>query len=254
MDPTLLSQLDKDRLPRHVAMVMDGNGRWAQMRHLPRNAGHREGVKTVDVVVSACRQLGLSALTLFALSTENLDRPRTELAVLMSILRQYLRKECERMYQENIRFNTIGDTSLLQPSARRMVEETKARTAVCDGMVFTLALGYGSRAEMTRAARHLAKQVQLGHLTVDDLDEDLLASHLDTAGLDDVDLFIRTSGEQRLSNFLLWQSAYAELYFTPVLWPDFRDNDLLRALLDYQQRERRFGLTREQLAQMQMNR
>ncbi len=248
MDSTLLSQLDQDRLPQHVAIVMDGNGRWAQRRNLPRNAGHRAGVSSVDDIVSACRRLGIPALTLYALSMENLERPRAELAVLMRILRQHLRKECKRMCQENIRFNAIGDMSVLQRSAHAMVEQTKAQTASCDGMVFTLALGYGSHAEMTRGVRRLALQVQQGCLSVDEIDEDLFAAHLDTAGLTDVDLFIRTSGEQRLSNFLLWQSAYAELYFTPVLWPDFRGDDLLHALLDYQQRERRFGLTHEQLA------
>jgi undecaprenyl diphosphate synthase len=228
---------------------MDGNGRWAQRRSLPRNYGHRAGVKSVDDIVSTCRRLGIPALTLYALSTENLRRPRTEVALVMRILRHYLRKECDRMCRENIRFNTIGDVTLLPKRAQALIEETKARTVSSHGMVFTLALGYGSRAEIVRTAQHLAQQVQQGLLRVDDLDQTLFAAHLDTTGLADVDLLIRTSGEQRLSNFLLWQSAYAELYFTPVLWPDFRSNDLLHALLDYQQRERRFGLTHEQLAQ-----
>lgn len=249
MDPTLLSQLNKDKLPKHLAIVMDGNGRWAQRRNLPRNAGHRAGVQSVDEIVSTCRRLGIHALTLFALSTENLERPRAEVDMLMRILRLYLRKEIGRMCQENIRFNTIGDITVLPPMARAMVEETLARTATCDGMIFTLALGYGSRAEIVRTARQLAWHVQQGLLTVEDIDEALFAVHLNTAGLPDVDFLIRTSGEKRLSNFLLWQLAYAELYFTPVLWPDFRSNDLLRALLEYQGRERRFGLTHEQLAQ-----
>lgn len=248
MDPTLLSQLNKDKLPKHVAIVMDGNGRWAQQRHLPRNAGHRAGVKSVDEIVSACRRLGIQALTLFALSTENLDRPRTEVDVLMRILQFYLRKEVARMCQENIRFRTIGDMTVLSPVARAMVEEALHKTAACDGMIFTLALGYGSHAEIVRTAKRLACRVQQGILAVDAIDEETFAVHLDTAGLPDVDLLIRTSGEKRLSNFLLWQLAYAELYFTSVLWPDFRGDDLLRALLDYQGRERRFGLTHEQLA------
>lgn len=247
MDPTLLSQLNKEKLPRHVAIVMDGNGRWAQRRNLPRQAGHRAGVKSVDEIVTTCRRLGISALTLFALSTENLERPRAEVNILMRILRHYLRKEAERMYQENIRFNTIGDVSGLPRSAQLLVAETRRKTAACDGMVFTLALSYGAHAETVRAARALARLVQAGYLAVEDIDERHFAAHLDTAGLPDVDLLIRTSGEQRLSNFLLWQSAYAELYFTPVLWPDFHSDDLLRALLDYQKRERRFGLTHEQL-------
>lgn len=249
MDPALLRQLHKDKLPKHVAIVMDGNGRWAQRRNLPQNSGHRAGVRSVDEVVSACRRLGLQALTLFALSTENLERPRAEIEVLMRILRFYLRKEVGRMCQENIHFNTIGDIMVLHPVARAIIEETLARTAACDGMIFTLALGYGSHAEIVRTAKQLAWHVQQGLLAVEDIDEALFAVHLDTAGLPDVDLLIRTSGEKRLSNFLLWQLAYAELYFTPVLWPDFHSDDLLRALLDYQGRERRFGLTHEQLAQ-----
>jgi undecaprenyl diphosphate synthase len=249
LDPTLLTQLNKDKLPQHLAIVMDGNGRWAQRRLLPRNAGHRAGVKSVDEIVTTCRRLGLPALTLFALSTENLERPRAEVDVLMRILRHYLRKEAERMCQENIRFNTIGDITALSPTARLLVDATRARTASCDGMIFTLALSYGSHAEIVRATRTLARQVQQGCLAVDDITEVLFAASLDTADLPEVDLLIRTSGEKRLSNFLLWQSAYAELYFTPVLWPDFRSDDLLRALLDFQTRERRFGLTHEQLAQ-----
>jgi undecaprenyl diphosphate synthase len=249
VDAALLSQLRKDKLPKHLAIVMDGNGRWAQRRNLPRNAGHRAGVKSVDEVVSTCRRLGIHALTLFALSTENLERPRVEVEMLMRILRVYLRKEVGRMCQENIRFNTIGDTTVLHPVVRAIIEETLVKTAACDGMIFTLALGYGSHAEIVRTAKQLAWHVQQGLLAVDDIDEALFAVHLDTAGLPDVDLLIRTSGEKRLSNFLLWQIAYAELYFTPVLWPDFRSDDLLRALLDYQGRERRFGLTHEQLAQ-----
>jgi undecaprenyl diphosphate synthase len=249
LDPTLLTQLNKDKLPQHLAIVMDGNGRWAQRRLLPRNAGHRAGVKSVDEIVTTCRRLGIPALTLFALSTENLERPRAEVDVLMRILRHYLRKEAERMCQENIRFNTIGDITALSPTARLLVEDTRARTASCDGMIFTLALSYGSHAEIVRATRTLARQVQQGCLAVDDITEVLFAASLDTADLPEVDLLIRTSGEKRLSNFLLWQSAYAELYFTPVLWPDFRSDDLLRALLDFQTRERRFGLTHEQLAQ-----
>jgi undecaprenyl diphosphate synthase len=249
VDPTLLSQLHKDKLPKHLAIVMDGNGRWAQRRNLPRKAGHRAGVKSVDEIVSTCRRLGIQALTLFALSTENLERPRPEVEVLMRILQFYLRKEVGRMCQENIHFNTIGDITVLHPIAQAIIEETLARTAACDGMIFTLALGYGAHAEIVRTAKQLAWHVQQGLLAVEDIDEALFAVHLDTAGLPDVDLLIRTSGEKRLSNFLLWQLAYAELYFTPVLWPDFRGDDLLRALLDYQGRERRFGLTHEQLAQ-----
>lgn len=250
MEPTLLSQLNKDKLPRHLAIVMDGNERWAQRRNLPRNAGHRAGVKSVDEIVLTCRRLGIQALTLYAFSTENLERPRMEVDVLMRILQFYLRKEAERMLQENIRFNTIGDIAMLPRFAWVLTEETVVKTAACDGMVFTLALGYGSHAEIVRTTQRISCLVQQGKMTVDDIDEACFSAHLDTAGLPNVDLLIRTSGEKRLSNFLLWQLAYAELYFTPVLWPDFRSDDLLHALLDYQHRERRFGLTHEQLARV----
>lgn len=253
MDSQLLSQLNEDKLPQHVAIVMDGNGRWAQQRNLPRNAGHRAGVKAVDEIVTACRRLNIQALTLFALSTENLERPRMEVEVLMRILQYYLRKEVIRMRQENIRFNTIGDLSVLPESAQTLIADTLTKTACCDGMIFTLALGYGAQAEILRTVQYLAQQVQQGLLTVEEINETLFAAHLSTAGLPAVDLFIRTSGEKRLSNFLLWQLAYTELYFTPVLWPDFHSNDLLQALLDYQRRERRFGLTHEQLARAMLS-
>jgi len=209
VDPALLSQLRQDKLPKHLAIVMDENGRWAQQRNLPRNAGHRAGVKSVDEIVSTCRRLGIQALTLFALSTENLERPRPEVEVLMRILRVYLRREVGRMCQENIRFNTIGDTTVLHPVVQAIIKETLLRTAACGGMIFTLALGYGSHAEIVRTARQLAWHVQQGLLAADDIDETLFAVHLDTVGLPDVDLLIRTSGEKRLSNFLLWQIAYA---------------------------------------------
>ena len=241
MDPALLSQLQQDKLPKHLAIVMDGNGRWAQRQNLPRNAGHRAGVKSVDEIVAACRRLGIQALTLFALSTENLERPRAEVEVLMRILRVYLRREVGRMCQENIRFNTIGDTTVLHPVVQAIIKETRVSTAACDGMIFTLALGYGAHAEIVRTAKQLAWHVQQGLLAVDDIDEALFADHLDTAGLPDVDLLIRTSGEKRLSNFLLWQTAYTELYFTDVHWPDFQKLDLFEAIRSYQARDRRFG-------------
>jgi undecaprenyl diphosphate synthase len=247
LDPDLLLRIEKGRLPRHIAIVMDGNGRWAQRRMLPRNAGHRAGVTAVDEIVSTARRLGVSCLTLYALSTENWSRPPREIRTLMTILRIYLRKEVKRMVRENIRFNTIGRTEDLPAAIQDLLQETVLETKGNDGMIFTLALSYGSRAEIVEAAKRIALAVRNGELALEEITPATFGSYLYTAGLPDPDLLIRTGGELRLSNFLLWQTSYTELYFTDVLWPDFRGNDLLQSILDYQQRERRFGLTREQL-------
>jgi undecaprenyl diphosphate synthase len=247
LDPDLLMKIDKGKLPRHIAIVMDGNGRWAQQRFLPRNAGHRAGVIAVDDVVTTARKLGIPCLTLYALSTENWSRPRQEIRTLMGILRIYLRKELKRMARENIRFNTIGRIHDLPESVQSLLFDTMAQTRHNDGMIFTLALSYGSRTEIIDAAKRIAHAVQRGELHPEAITPAVFGNYLYTAGLPDPDLLIRTGGELRLSNFLLWQTSYAELYFTEVLWPDFRGNDLLRSILDYQQRERRFGLTHEQV-------
>ena len=249
LDPDLLMKIDKDNLPRHIAVVMDGNGRWAQQHLLPRNAGHRAGVTAVDAVVTAARKLGVSCLTLYALSTENWSRPQREIGALMQILRIYLRRELKRMARENIRFNTIGRMEDLPRAVRSLLAQTIAETKANDGMVFTLALSYGSRQEIVDAVQRIARAVRSGTLQPEEVSAAIFAHFLYTAGLPDPDLLIRTGGELRLSNFLLWQASYAELYFTELLWPDFRGNDLLRAIIDYQQRERRFGLTHEQLVQ-----
>lgn len=249
LDPDLLLKIDTGNLPRHIAVVMDGNGRWAQQRSLPRNAGHRAGVTAVDAVVTAARKLGVSCLTLYALSTENWSRPQREIGALMQILRIYLRRELKRMVRENIRFNTIGRTEDLPETVHSLLEQTIAETKANDGMIFTLALSYGSRQEIIDAVKRIAQAVRSGTLQPEEITPATFGHCLYTAGLPDPDLLIRTGGEMRLSNFLLWQASYAELYFIEVLWPDFRGNDLLRAILDYQQRERRFGLTHEQLAQ-----
>jgi undecaprenyl diphosphate synthase len=249
LDPDLLLRIDKGKLPRHVAIVMDGNGRWAQRRYLPRNAGHRAGVTAVDDVVTTARKLGIPCLTLYALSTENWSRPPQEIRALMRILRLYLRKELRRMVRENIRFNAIGRLEDLPGPIQDLLEETMAATRKNDGMVFTLALSYGARLEIVEAVKRIARVVRAGELAPEQITPALFSSYLYTAGLPDPDLLIRTGGELRLSNFLLWQTSYTELYFTEVLWPDFRGNDLLRAITDYQQRERRFGLTHEQLCE-----
>jgi undecaprenyl diphosphate synthase len=226
---------------------MDGNGRWAQQRHLPRNAGHRAGVIAVDDVVTTARRLGIACLTLYALSTENWSRPQHEIRALMIILRIYLRKELKRMVRENIRFNTIGRIEDLPETIQSLLQETKRETRHNDGMIFTLALSYGSRVEIVEAVKRIVRAVQNNDLEPEDISPATFSNYLYTAGLPDPDLLIRTGGEVRLSNFLLWQTSYAELYFTEMLWPDFRGNDLLRSILDYQQRERRFGLTHEQI-------
>ncbi len=242
----LRDQIDPTKLPHHIAIIMDGNGRWARQRRLPRIAGHREGVRSVDKVVTACREIGVSALTLYAFSMENWNRPRAEIRALWIILREYLKRELERMMRENIRFNTIGWTGDLPPSAQQVLAEIKTKTARNDRMTLTLALSYGSRQEILRAVQALCEAVEKGEISPEDVPQ-RFEGFLDTADLPDPDLLIRTSGERRISNFLLWQLAYTELYFTDVLWPDFRAPELYRAILDYQSRERRFGLTREQL-------
>jgi undecaprenyl diphosphate synthase len=247
LDPDLLMKIDKGKLPRHIAIVMDGNGRWAQRRFLPRNAGHRAGVMAVDDVVTTARKLGVSCLTLYALSTENWSRPRQEIRALMGILRIYLRKELARMVRENIRFNTIGRMHDLPESVQDLLIETMAQTSQNDGMIFTLALSYGSRTEIIDAVKRIIHTVQRGELSPEEITAEAFGTYLYTAGIPDPDLLIRTGGERRLSNFLLWQTPYTELYFTESLWPDFRGDDLLRSIIDYQQRERRFGMTHEQV-------
>ena len=247
LDPDLLMKIDKGTLPRHVAIVMDGNGRWAQRRYLPRNAGHRAGVVAVDDVVTTARKLGISCLTLYALSTENWARPHQEIRALMGILRIYLRRELKRMVRENIRFHTIGRMQDLPGPVQDLLRTTMTQTSQNDGMTFTLALSYGSRTEIIDAVKRVIDVVQRGEVRPEEITPEAFDHYLYTAGLPDPDLLIRTGGERRLSNFLLWQSPYTELYFTEVLWPDFRGNDLLRSILDYQQRERRFGMTHDQL-------
>ncbi len=243
----LLAQIDPNKLPRHIAIIMDGNGRWARGRRLPRIAGHREGVRSVDEVITTSRELGIGAVTLYAFSEENWSRPSVEIRALWGILRDYLRKEIDRIMREGIRFKVIGALENLPEKAQRLIEESESRTAENDGMVLTLALSYGSRQEIVRAAEAMAEAVKRNEIQSGDIPR-LFEQYLYTADLPDPDLLIRTSGEVRISNFLLWQLAYTELYFTDVHWPDFRRAELYRAILEYQRRERRFGLTQEQLA------
>jgi undecaprenyl diphosphate synthase len=240
-DQKLLAAIDWDRLPRHVAIIMDGNGRWAAQRGQPRIAGHRAGVEAVRASVDTGARLGLGALTLYAFSTENWKRPRYEVDALMRMLRKYLRIELAEIHRQNIRFQTIGRTEALAPRVKDEIARASHQTASNTGMVLSIALNYGGRAEIVDACRMAMKKLAAQGKSADELDEQSIERELYTRNLPDLDLLVRTSGELRISNFLLWQSAYAEIYVTDTLWPDFRRLHLLQAIVDYQQRSRRFG-------------
>jgi len=242
-----MHRLVKEKLPRHLAIIMDGNGRWAEKRFLDRIAGHQQGAESVRLVVRACREIGLSYLTLFAFSSENWSRPRGEIEALMALLKQYLISELQEMMDNGIRFLAIGDLARLPKEVYNILTETMKQTAAGGGMTLTLALSYGGRDDILQAIRRIMANCRDGILTPEDINEQLFCKYLWTANLPDPDLLIRTSGELRLSNFFLWQLAYTEIYVTPTLWPDFGKEDLLQALLSYQERERRFGLTSEQI-------
>jgi len=233
----LVAQIDFERLPRHIAIIMDGNGRWARTRNLPRVAGHRAGIAAVRDVVEASARLGFQVLTLYAFSVENWKRPDTEIVALMGLLKHYLRLELKTLLRNNIRFHVIGQRDRLSPDIRDELQMAEARTRGNTGMIFNIALSYGGRAEIVDAARRAIRE----GCDPDTLDETTFASFLYTAGQPDPDLMIRTSGEMRVSNFLLWQIAYAEIWVTETLWPDFRRRHLLEAVVAYQKRDRRYG-------------
>ena len=235
----LAEAIDFDRLPTHIAIIMDGNGRWARARNLPRVGGHRAGIASVRNIVEASARLGLRYLTLYAFSIENWKRPRTEVDTLMRLLREYLRKELDSLVRNDIRFQVIGRMHELSPTVQEELRRGMEVTSECRGMVFNIALSYGGRAEIVDACRRLMDDAVAGSRT--ELTEEAFASYLYTAGQPDPDLLIRTSGEMRLSNFLLWQDAYAEIWVTDTYWPDFRHGELFRAIVDYQKRERRYG-------------
>jgi undecaprenyl diphosphate synthase len=237
----LLEKLDPNRLPNHVAVIMDGNGRWAERRHLPRIAGHRAGVKAARELIETCTRLRLPCLTLYAFSLENWRRPQAEVDFLMRLLREYLKKEMPSIHKNNIRFLIIGRSAQLPDAVRRDLEDAMRLTAGNTGMKLVVALNYGGRAELADAFNAILDHVRTNGLSAFHADEQTISDHLYTAGLPDPDLMIRTSGEMRVSNFLLWQIAYAEIYVTEVLWPDFSRVCLLEALVDYQKRERRYG-------------
>lgn len=240
--PTVDSgELDPRRLPAHVAMIMDGNGRWAKKRLLNRVKGHERGADVVRMVVRTSREIGIQALTLYAFSTENWQRPRTEVAALMALLKHFLRSEQQEMLENGIRFNAIGQIHRLPPDVREAIETTRERTRSNAGMVLNLALSYGGRAELVAMVRAIAESVRDGSISADGIDEEMVSAHLQTRDMPDPDLLIRTSGEQRISNFLLWQIAYAEIFFTDTLWPDFTREEYINILKTYQRRERRFG-------------
>jgi undecaprenyl diphosphate synthase len=239
--------MSQQTVPRHVAIIMDGNGRWAKERGLPRREGHRAGAESVRECVETCEQLGVEFLTLYAFSSENWNRPQQEVSGLMNILKSYLVSELGRMEKNQIRLHCIGDISRLPDGVRQTLQESISRTSANDKMVLNLALSYGARDEICMAVRALVRSCAQGTTRPEQIDPQLLADHLYTAGQPDPDLLIRTGGEQRLSNFLLWQASYAEIYFTETMWPDFRKPAYLKALADFQRRERRFGKIPEQL-------
>jgi undecaprenyl diphosphate synthase len=238
---------DRNQLPRHVAIIMDGNGRWARSKGQPRYRGHVVGVESVRVISRLARRLGISYLTLFAFSEENWQRPTLEIRVLMAILRRYLARELSEMQDNQIALNAIGNLKELPEAVQRDLAYTRAATSAGAQMTLTLALSYGGRSEIVQAVQALAREVQAGRLKPEEIDTALFARYLYTADMPDPDLLIRTSGECRLSNFLLWQSAYTELYITDTLWPDFREDAFHQALEAYRARDRRFGLTQEQI-------
>jgi undecaprenyl diphosphate synthase len=241
------SQLETELIPKHVAVIMDGNGRWAQQRHQPRIFGHKAGVDSVREVVETAREVGVQHLTLYAFSTENWRRPGLEVKGLMTLLKTYLRAELDNMKKNGIRLGCFGEKSRLPKDVRKMLERAVADTADCSRMRLNLALSYGSRTEMIDAVREISHKCASGDLKPEEIDDDLFSDHLYSAGQPDPDLLIRTSGEQRLSNFLLWQLSYAELYFTEIKWPDFRKAQFLEALEVYAGRQRRFGRTGAQM-------
>jgi len=239
--------LDRERIPRHIAIIMDGNGRWAKKKGAMRIFGHRHAIQAVKDAIEGAENLGVEYLTLFSFSTENWSRPHEEVNALMELLVKTITDEVPMMMKNNIRLQSIGDIDSLPKSAYEKLAEAKNTTSKNTGLTVILALSYSGQWELTQAARHIAQKVSEGKLKLEDITQQVMADHLETRGIPDPELMIRTSGEYRLSNFLLWQLAYTELYFTPVLWPDFRREHLIAAIQDFQKRERRFGMTGEQV-------
>jgi undecaprenyl diphosphate synthase len=241
------SDLDHSNIPGHVAIIMDGNGRWAQKKGLPRVMGHKSGVESVQEIVESAGGLGIKVLTLYAFSTENWKRPVLEVQSLMGLLKTYLLKELSTMIRNNVRLRSIGQKEKIPPDVLEVLDHTINRTSENSGLILNLALSYGGRNEIANASRRIAEECLAGRLQPEQITEEIFPRYLYTDGLPDPDLLIRTGGEARLSNFLLWQSSYSEVYFTETLWPDFRRPHFIEAILDYQRRQRRFGKTGDQL-------
>lgn len=238
-------EIDINRIPKHIAIIMDGNGRWAAKRALPRFFGHKAGMETLREVLRACSDMSIKILTVYAFSTENWNRPNDEVSYLMNLLIEYMRKEINNLNKNNVRIKILGDLSALPVTTRLEIEKAVSLTYENTGIQFNIALNYGGRAELIKACKRISEEVKEGKITTEDIDEDLISSYLFTAGDYDPDLVIRTSGEKRLSNFLLWQSAYSELVFVDVMWPDFDKTQLKKAIIEYQSRERRFGVIKK---------
>ena len=243
----LTTQINKNNVPNHVAIIMDGNGRWAKQKNQPKVFGHKNGVTSVREVIEGCAEIGVNYLTLYAFSTENWNRPKLEVKTLMALLVSSLKKELKTLQKNNIKLLTIGNLENLPEKAQKEISEVIEKTKNNSALTLTLALSYGSREEIVNVIKNISKKVVNNDLQIEEINENIINNHLYTFSLPDVDFMIRTSGEKRISNFLLWQLAYAELYFTNTLWPDFRKENLFNAILEYQNRERRFGKTSEQI-------
>lgn len=244
---SVLDTINKENLPKHLAIIMDGNGRWAKKQGLLRTIGHESGTKSVRITIENCAKLGIENLTLYAFSTENWNRPKLEVETLMKLLIKSLQKELITLQNNNIKLNAIGNIEMIPKTAQKELLEVMEKTKNNTRMTLTLALSYGSREEIVNAVKRISDKVKNNIISIDAIDDSIINQHLYTQNLPDVDLLIRTSGEHRISNFLLWQIAYAELFFSEVMWPDFREEHLYEALISYQKRERRFGKTSEQI-------
>lgn len=244
---SLIGQIDKSRLPRHVAVIMDGNGRWAKQRNLERSQGHVEGVNTVRKITEIASEIGIGYLTLYTFSTENWNRPKDEVDALMNLIVVAIERETPDLIKNNVRLTMIGDIKRMPEFARTRLQKCMDDTSHCTGLVLCLALSYSSKWEILEAVKGIAEDVKSGKLHEDEINDELFSSYLTTSHIPDPDLLIRTAGDLRISNFLLWQIAYSELYFTDIYWPDFTKDDFCRAIIDYQGRERRFGKTSEQV-------
>ncbi|CDZ75020.1 undecaprenyl pyrophosphate synthase [Peptoniphilus sp. ING2-D1G] len=238
---SLIDNIDKDNIPKHIGIIMDGNGRWAQKRGLPRTFGHKEGTKRVIDIVEASYKLGIKSLSLYAFSTENWKRPREEISYIMDLLVYYIKTQLTKIQENNVKINVLGDITVFSDFVKKEISVALSTTKYNDKMILNIGLNYGGRSEIIRAVKSIYEEIAKGNLSIDDLDEESFKDYLYTKGQPELDLLIRPSGEMRLSNFMLYQSAYTEFYFSNILWPDFTEEELYRAIINYQNRDRRFG-------------